>query len=133
MAKNKTTTRKAKTSRRSRRPVGNAQQPLRAARAAQVGGKLRLPRAAKGKRAQFYQDPAIDQLLGIAVAMAAELSVAFERMHTLERVLAKHGHLDHTELENYEPDDEESVARATAREALIERIFQVLEVTDPTS
>ncbi len=105
--------------------------PPRDARATQVAGQLRLPRAAKGKRSQFYPDPAVDQLMAIAAALAAELSVAFERIHTLERVLAKHGTLDRQWLEDYEPDDAEASERATAREGLIERVFQVLEVTDP--
>jgi hypothetical protein len=105
--------------------------PLRNARATRVGGVLRLPRAAKGKRAQFYADPAIDQLMAISAALAAELSVAFERIHTLEQVLAKQGQLDRSVIEEYEPDDAEAGQRASAREALLERVFQVLEVTDP--
>jgi hypothetical protein len=105
--------------------------PLRDARAKVVGKSIKLPRAAKGKRAQFYDDPAIDQLMGIVAALTAEVSVAFERVATLERVLAKRGHLGLAEVEGYEPDDVESSERAVAREALIERVFQVLEVTDP--
>jgi adenylate cyclase class IV len=133
MRRKPTAKRKVRTTRKAASRKTKYQRPLRDARATQVADRLRLPRAAKGKRAQFYKEPAIDQLFGIAAALAAELSVAFERIQTLEQVLARHGHLDHTELEDYEPDDTESVERASAREALIERVFQVLEVTDSTS
>jgi hypothetical protein len=105
--------------------------PLRDARAKVVGKSIKLPRAAKGKRAQFYDDPAIDQLMGIVAALTAEVSVAFERIATLERLLAKRGQLTLADVESYEPDDAESAERAVARESLIERVFQVLEVTDP--
>lgn len=104
--------------------------PFRDAKAKESAGRLRLPRAAKGRRAQFYEDPAIDQLMGIVTALTAELSVAFERIATLERVLARHGRVDLAEIESYEPDEQESSDRAVARESLIERVFQVLEVTD---
>jgi hypothetical protein len=105
--------------------------PLRDARAKVVGKSIKLPRAAKGKRAQFYEDPAIDQLMGIVAALTAELSVAFERMTTLEKLLARKGQIAAADIEAYEPDDTESTERAVAREALIERVFEVLEVTDP--
>jgi hypothetical protein len=82
---------------------------------------------AKGRRAQFYGEPGVDQLFGIVTALAAELSVAFERIETLERVLEKSGALRRSELETWMPDAAESVARSAAREALIERVFQVLE------
>ncbi len=93
-----------------------------------AGADFKLPRKAKGKRAQFYDDPAIDELMAIVISLTAELSVAFERITTLERVLARRGQIELDEVEDYEPDDEESAERAMQREALIARVFQVLEV-----
>jgi hypothetical protein len=94
---------------------------------------LRLPRVAKGRRAQFYDDVAIDQLMAIVAALTAELSVAFERLATLERVLERRGGLDRAEIEAYEPGEGEAVERAADRESLIGRVFQVLEGTEPPS
>ena len=88
---------------------------------------LRLPRRPKGKRARFFEDPAVDQLFAIVTSLTAELSVAFERIETLERVLESSGTLDRTRIESWEPDDAEAAQRTAAREALIERVFQVLE------
>lgn len=109
------------------RKPSNARKTTRA-KAARSGGEFRLPRKAKGKRAQFYDDPAIDELMAIVISLTAEMSVAFERITTLERVLARRGQIELTEIEEYEPDDEEGAERAMEREALIARVFQVLEI-----
>jgi hypothetical protein len=86
----------------------------------------RLPRDPKGRRAQFYPDPAIDQLMAIVTALTAEVSVAFDRIDTLERLLATRGVLDSAAVEAWQPDAEATAERARRREELIERVFQVL-------
>lgn len=86
----------------------------------------RLPRDPKGRRAQFYADPAVDQLMAIAVALTAEVSVAFDRIDTLERLLAARGVVGAADVEAWQPDAEAAAERARRREALIERVFQVL-------
>jgi hypothetical protein len=101
----------------------------RAAPPAQGSGKsgsIRLPREPKGRRAQFYPDPAIDQLLAIVVALTGELSVALDRIDTLERVLAARGVIGPCDVEAWVPDETASSERARRREELIERVFQVL-------
>jgi hypothetical protein len=85
-----------------------------------------LPRDPKGRRAQFYQDPAIDQLMAIVVALTAEVSVAFERMDTLERLLERAGSLTQADIEAFRPDEAAATQRARHREELIQRVFQVL-------
>ena len=99
----------------------------RAAARAPAVASPRLPRVPKGRRAQFFGEPGVDQLFGIVTALTAELSVAFERIETLERILEKRGALRRSELEAWIPDAAEAGARSAAREALIERVFQVLE------
>ena len=89
----------------------------------------RLPRTAKGRRAQFFDDPAVDQLFAIVSALTAEVSVVAERLATLERLLVASGGLRDGAIEAYEPVGDEAVARTTEREALIERVFQVLEAS----
>ena len=44
---------------------------------------MTLPRVAKGRRARFHDDAAVDQLFGIVTALTAELSVAFERIDVM--------------------------------------------------
>ena len=76
---------------------------------------LRLPRTSKGRRARFFEEPGIDQLFGIVTALTAELSVALERIETLERVLEAGGTLERAQIEQWAPGAEEAAARAAAR------------------
>ena len=94
--------------------------------AAGADAAFRLPRDPKGRRAQFYPDPAVDQLMAIVVALAAEVSVAFDRIDTLERLLEERGVIAGRDVEDWQPDAAASAERARRREALIERVFQVL-------
>jgi hypothetical protein len=87
---------------------------------------VRLPRNPKGRRAQFYEDPAIDQLMAIVVALTAEFSVAFERMDTIERLLERSSALDRADIEGYLPDESVAAERFRNRDGLIQRVFQVL-------
>ncbi len=87
---------------------------------------VRLPRDPKGRRAQFYQDPAIDQLWAVVAALTGEVSVAFDRLDTVERVLDRHGHVTREAIEAYRPDEAASAERAKTRDELIARVFQVL-------
>ena len=95
-------------------------------RGAAPRGSIRLPRDPKGRRAQFYPDPAIDQLMAIVVALTGELSVAFDRLDTLERLLESRGVLRPADVEAWEPDPAAAAVRNRRREELIERVFQVL-------
>lgn len=103
---------------------------FKTSRSGKAGGKsgspVRLPREPKGRRAQFYADPAIDQLMAIVAALTAEVSVAFERMDTLERLLEGSAQLDRAAIEAFLPDEAVAAERFRAREELIERVFQVL-------
>ncbi|HSN72831.1 MAG TPA: hypothetical protein VLT59_15045 [Steroidobacteraceae bacterium] len=85
-----------------------------------------LPRASRGKRAQFHADPAVDALLAVIAALTAEVSVAFDRITTLERLLAERDVLAPDAVESYQPDETEHRRRNEARDGLIERVFRVL-------
>ena len=85
-----------------------------------------LPRDPKGRRAQFYSDPAIDQLWAVVTSLTAEVSVAFDRLDTLERVLERDGRATRASFEAYRPDETAAAERARRREDLIQRVFQVL-------
>jgi hypothetical protein len=107
---------------RAARKAKRSSPPAQSAAAA-----FRLPRVPKGKPVRFHRDPAIDQLFGIVAALTGELSVVAERLATLERVLERRGSLGPDDIERYEMDEAEAGRRTEAREALIERTFQVLE------
>lgn len=115
---------------RTRRVPAPAAAPAVAASAAATapapGAPGRLPRDPKGRRAQFYADPAIDQLWAVVTSLTAEVSVAFDRLDTLERLLERDGSVSRASIEAYRPDDAAAGERARRREELIQRVFQVL-------
>ena len=92
---------------------------------------IKLPRQAKGKRPQFFSDPGIDQLYSIVLELSAELSVALDRIDTLERLLDDRDVATLAEIQDYQPTDAVDAERAEARERYLQRIFRVLSYDDP--
>ena len=85
-----------------------------------------IPRRASGERPYFFDDPAIDQLYAMFLALAGELSVAWDRIDALERLLVAHGVLALGEASVFVPDEDAVRERADRRNAMIERLFRVL-------
>ncbi|MBV6424102.1 MAG: hypothetical protein NAOJABEB_01912 [Steroidobacteraceae bacterium] len=83
-----------------------------------------VPTRAKGPLPQYFDDPAIDQLHAALLALAAELSVANDRIDTLERLLAAKGTVQRSDIERYEPDETARRERAARREALVARLLR---------
>lgn len=88
--------------------------------------QIRLPIRSKGKRATFYKDPAVDQLFAIITMLTQELSVAFDRIETVERLLDKNGVIKRSDIEAYKPDEQEEQERTTRRDEYIGRVFNIL-------
>jgi len=89
---------------------------------------VRLPRIAKGRRAEFHDDPAIDQLFAIATALTGEISVLFDRLDTVERLLTEARVLSAPAIEAYVPDESAAALRGERRDELLRRVFAVLEL-----
>jgi hypothetical protein len=82
---------------------------------------------AKGRRPEFYEDPAIDQLFAIVTALTGEISVLFDRFDTVERLLAEARVLSMDAVEAYVPDESAAAVRGERRDELLRRVFAVLE------
>lgn len=67
----------------------------------------------------FFEDPIKDHLLRAVITLAGELSVARERLDTLEAVLAEQGILDRAALDQRLPDSATAQAREAARQKLL--------------
>jgi len=87
---------------------------------------VKLPIHSKGKRASFYRSEGTDQLFSIVLMLTQELSVAYDRIETLERVLDKKGILARKEVEAHRPDMAEETERTARRDAFIGRVFQII-------
>jgi len=112
---------------RKKSPVRKA---LGAGKRAAVGARqpISLPRRAKGRRPQFYEDPAVDQLFAIVTALTGEISVLFDRVDTLERLLTASRVLPAQAIEAYVPDEAAAAQRGQRRDELLRRVFAVLEL-----
>lgn len=81
-------------------------------------------RRAKGKRPEFFDEPALDRLFSVVFALAAEVSALRERQDTIERLLDARGTLRREDIEAYEPDRAAGDERGLATRAYIARIMR---------
>ena len=95
-------------------------------------------RRAKGKRPEFFDEPALDRLYSTVFALAAEVSALRERQDTIERLLEANGVLRREDIESFVPDREAGEERGLATRAYIARIMrgfqqevEALDAEDP--
>lgn len=91
-----------------------------------TAAKTRLARVAKGKRPQYFSDPATDKLLSMTMTLMEELSVTRERLDSLERLLSSKQVIARAELEGWTPDAEAALERTGARAAYVERMMRAM-------
>ena len=92
---------------------------------------------AKGGRPYFLEDPAVERVLNITMALAGEVAVMRERLDTLERLLQHQGVLDRAALEAYTPDPESATERQLWHAEFVARILRIVQqemeaIADPT-
>ncbi len=74
---------------------------------------------------QFFDDPAMDRLMGTVMALAQEHYVLRDRVRALESELAKTGSLDRASLDR-EPDDGERAETASDRSDFVDALLKPL-------
>lgn len=79
-----------------------------------------------GERPAFFDDPAVDQLLSIVMAMSGELSVLYDRVDTLERLLDDKAVIARSEVETYVPADDVEAHRKQRRSDYIRRLLRII-------
>ncbi len=82
---------------------------------------------AKGQRPYFFDDPAVERVLNITMAVAGELAVMRERLDTLERLLEHKGLLTRDEIDAYIPDDTAAEQRQRWHAEYIARILRIVQ------
>ena len=93
---------------------------------------------AKGKRPEYFDEPALDRLYSVVFAMAAEVSALRERQDTVERLLDAKGTISREDIETYVPDRQAGEERGLATRAYLSRIMrgfqqevEAMEAQDP--
>jgi hypothetical protein len=81
----------------------------------------------KGKRPYFFDDPAVERVLNITLAVAMEHAVTRERLDTIERLLEAKGILSQSEIDTYEPDKTAAEDRQRWHTEYIARILRIIQ------
>ena len=94
-----------------------------------------MTKSAKGKRPVYFNEPELDKMLAIIMALAGEVSVLHERLDTLERLIQVKGILSSDEIENYQVNEQVAQEREQWRTEYITRLLRILnqEVDSLTS
>ena len=79
---------------------------------------------ARGEQ-QFFDDPALDRLMGVLMALATEHYVLRDRYRALEQQLARQGHVDLAALDK-EPEADELAANKSERDAFAQALLEPL-------
>ena len=83
-------------------------------------------RAAKGQRPMFFDDPSVDKLVAMLMALVAEVAVLRERLDTHERLAGMQNWATAESIEAFRADETVAAERAEWREAYVARIMRVI-------
>ena len=82
---------------------------------------------AKGKPPQFHDDPTVDHLMAMVVALTSELSILRDRLDTQERLAQARGVFSPAEVDEFLPAPETVQERSAQRTRLMRKVFRVLK------
>ena len=80
----------------------------------------------KGKRPFFLDDPDVERVMAITMAVAQELAVMRERLDTVERLLEGHG-ISRDDIETFQPSDEALEERGRWTQEYLARILRIYQ------
>ena len=87
---------------------------------------IKVRRKAKGERPWFFEDPAIDKVLSIAMGLAGEVAVLHDRLDTIERLVEQKGLLSRSEIEAYYPPEAVRAERDIWRDQFLRQVLRIL-------
>ncbi|MGI9331112.1 MAG: hypothetical protein ACR2QB_10400 [Gammaproteobacteria bacterium] len=77
-------------------------------------------------RPSFFNDPAVDKLLAMNMALLSEICVLRDRLDAHERLAASLELFGPGDVDQFVPDDEANAARTKIREASVDRVMKGL-------
>lgn len=86
---------------------------------------VRLRRTAKGKRPQYFHDPAVDKIHQMVLVLIEELSVTRDRLDAVERILEQRDVLKASDVDSFIPDEDAEGERAERRRDYIRRVTKI--------
>ena len=95
--------------------------------ASKVNDILMAGDKSKGARPYFFDEPAVERVMNISLAIATEVAVMRERMDTIERLLEAKGLLKTSEIEAFVPTDEQAEERQLWHARYVARIMRIVQ------
>ncbi len=80
---------------------------------------LELQKKAKGERPRYFDDPAVEKLLSITMALAGEVAVLRDRVDTIERLGEAGQPLSRAAVDGYQPDEAARADRDAWRDTFL--------------
>lgn len=87
---------------------------------------VELQKKARGERPRYFQDPAIDKLLSITLALAGEVAVLHDRLDTVERLSQAGTPFGPAVVDAYEPDADVRAARDQWRDRFLDVVLRIV-------
>ncbi|MGF7149945.1 hypothetical protein FHS96_003602 [Sphingomonas zeicaulis] len=87
--------------------------------------QVKLPRSSKGRRPNFFEDPAIDQVMTFFLELMTEVAVMRERLDTVERLLETRSSITRADIEAYRADETVEAERLAWRNAYVQRVMRM--------
>lgn len=82
---------------------------------------------AKGKRPYFFQDPDVERVLAITMAVAGELAVLRQRLDSIETLLEERGSISRRDIEEFVPTADQEQARSGWYQEYLARILRIVQ------
>ncbi len=82
---------------------------------------------AKGKRPWFLENPDIERVMNINLALIQEVAVMHERMDTIERLLERGDTVSKASIDAFTPTKEEADERGLWMQEYIARLFRIIQ------
>lgn len=83
-----------------------------------------LPTKAKGERPRYFDDPAIDKVLSITLALAGEVAVLRDRIDTIERLSEAGRAISPEAVDTFEPGPEIRAMRDQWRDGFLDVVLR---------
>jgi len=81
----------------------------------------------KGKRPFFLDNPDVERVLAVTMALVQEVGVMRERLDTVERILEEKGSLTREDIEAYTPSKEIAGERGAWTQEYLARILRIYQ------
>jgi hypothetical protein len=92
-----------------------------------MSDKIRLQQVARGERPRYFDDPAIDKVLSITLALAGEVAVLHDRLDSALRLLESQRVISRPAIESFETTPEIRAERDAWRDKFLEIVLRSIQ------